>query len=263
MLRFVLLLFLSSMFLNSCAQKNGAQSDEEPRVEGEVMDELLALDSSAYRLNADTGTSYKMFLAQATDLKYIYSQAYKNAKTDSAREAVLEELGQRIERSLVQGLFPFWYGTKWDFNGISNVPGQGQIACGYFVSTTLKHLGMNVNRYKLAQQSSSVACKLLSKGDSVHRISPKDLDEFKKKTKGLKNGLYCVGLDYHVGYLLKREGKYFFIHSSYVGTDGVTIEPIEESPAFYSQTYYIAALTTNPRWLKLWLNGERLLVNGK
>ena len=42
---------------------------------------------------------------------------------------------------MTDSVFPHWMGTKWDFNGVSNVPGKGMIACGYFVSTTLKHVG--------------------------------------------------------------------------------------------------------------------------
>ena len=71
------------------------------------------------------------------------------AQSDSVMSSVLFN-------SMIDSIFPAWMGTNWDFNGTSNVPKQGEIACGYFVSTTLKHVGFNLNRYKLAQQAASV-----------------------------------------------------------------------------------------------------------
>ena len=62
---------------------------------------------------------------------------------------------------MTDSVFPDWMGTKWDFNGVSNVPGKGMIACGYFVSTTLKHIGFNLNRYKLAQQAAYTVIDVL------------------------------------------------------------------------------------------------------
>src|SRR5215212_694349 len=31
-------------------------------------------------------------------------------------------------------IIPYWIGTKWNFNGITEVPQKGSIACGYFVT---------------------------------------------------------------------------------------------------------------------------------
>ena len=55
-----------------------------------------------------------------------------------------------------QKIFPYWIGTKWDYNGYTNRPGNDKIiACGYFVSTTLKHMGFKWNRFDLAKMYSS------------------------------------------------------------------------------------------------------------
>jgi len=220
-----------------------------------IDNELITLDSIKYRLNADTQSSYMEALVHLESRRKSWLKSYQLSSTKVAKDSILLEAGKDLENTLLQSLFPFWYGTAWDFNGISNVPGEGQIACGYFVSTTLKHAGCNLNRYKVAQQSSKKACQIFSLGDSVWRIQPTDVDAFKRKTAHFADGLYCIGLDYHVGYLLKRDGRYFFIHSSYVGIDGVSIEPIEESQAFYSQVYYLSAMTGNKRFVKRWLEG--------
>ena len=59
--------------------------------------------------------------------------------------------------TLVDSIFPYWYGTEWDFNGITESPRKGEIACGYFVSTTLKHMGIRLNRYKNLTKSYSAS----------------------------------------------------------------------------------------------------------
>ena len=58
-----------------------------------------------------------------------------------------------LTRSIYNDLLPAWYGTPWDFNGTSEVPQQGKIACGYFVSTILRDAGWKVERVRLAQQA--------------------------------------------------------------------------------------------------------------
>jgi hypothetical protein len=47
------------------------------------------------------------------------------------------KIGTFIHHSLSKTIFPHWYGTVWDYNGYTNTPKNGVIACGYFVSTTL------------------------------------------------------------------------------------------------------------------------------
>ncbi len=57
-------------------------------------------------------------------------------------------------------IFPHWIGTKWDYNGYTNEPGEDKlIACGYFVSTSLKHMGFNWNRFDLAKMYSKKNCR--------------------------------------------------------------------------------------------------------
>lgn len=261
-MRFLLTSFFLTIVLQSCSGQTA-----EPMANAVAADsisvekpEALQLDSSLYHLNADTSLAYSIRILTHREIHNKWKGQFLSAGTDSARKAVLLKMGKQIEGLLVNGVFPFWYGTAWDFNGISNKPGEGQIACGYFVSTTLKHIGFKLNRYKLAQQAAKKACEVLACGDTVRRYTPADIAEFKAKTAALPDALYCVGLDYHVGYVLKRKGEWFFIHSSFLSPGTVVLERIENSAAFYSQTYYLTNLSQNPRLLKKWLLGEEIVV---
>ena len=68
----------------------------------------------------------------------------------SSKEIDLDSVCRYFDNALVNDIIPFWYGTKWSFEGHTNKPNDGEIACGYFVSTTLKDVGLNINRYHLA-----------------------------------------------------------------------------------------------------------------
>lgn len=182
-------------------------------------------------------------------------QAAKN--NDSIQKQIFEDY-------LLNEIIPYWYKTEWDFNGYTNTPGKGKIACGYFVSTTLKHMGINIDRYKLAQQNPFNEARSLALRDSVY--------EFKMKAEDLKNefiasfqeGVYFVGLDFHVGYLWFSNGELYFIHSNYINSAGVIFEYAIYSEAFLNtSTYWIAPLSTNNEFIQAWISSTPITVQTK
>src|SRR5687768_9423034 len=56
----------------------------------------------------------------------------------ASKKRLLEEAKKKFLLNIETRLFPFWEGTDWDFNGTTEVPGKGSIACGYFVTTILR-----------------------------------------------------------------------------------------------------------------------------
>ena len=131
-----------------------------------------------------------------------------------------------IHNELIECIFPRWYNTPWDYNGYTNTPKQGVIACGYFVSTTLKHIGFNLNRYDIAKMYSSAIVKVLCHNDYEVKNSYKDFSSYCSQ---LNDGLYILGLSNHVGFLSIETGEAYFIHSDYSSEKGVRKEKIEDS----------------------------------
>ena len=173
------------------------------------------------------------------------------------QKITIDSVSKYFETQLINTVIPAWYGTKWDYEGYSNTPQEGEIACGYFVSTTLKHIGVNLNRYKLAQQYSLKAVQTLAHSDSIYKFnhntsnSITELNSFKK----LQDGLYVVGLSNHIGYLLIRNNTPFFIHSTFLEPTAVCIEYAKESAAFeMSSIYYITSISKNKDLMLKWLN---------
>lgn len=76
----------------------------------------VILDNRLYKAELDSIRTNRLELKK--------KQAGKNA------------LKAAFVRQITQKVFPYWYGTKWDFNGTTEMPQEGSIACGYFVTTT-------------------------------------------------------------------------------------------------------------------------------
>ncbi|GJM33714.1 MAG: hypothetical protein DHS20C18_27150 [Saprospiraceae bacterium] len=174
-----------------------------------------------------------------------------------------DSLSTLFAELLINKIIPYWYGTKWSFEGHTSQPGKGEIACGYFVSTTLKDMGIVINRYKLAQQSPINEARTLNILQPVIEINKKSVKENIIALDSVTNeGVYFIGLDQsHVGYLLKKEGQLFLIHSNYLEARGVEIERLEISEVFsYFEKFYLAEISTNERLLEKWLAQEAVEV---
>ena len=237
------LLFIFSMLIFSCPptekKKNISKTTTLPEVE--IID--------FKKLNIDT-----------IPLQIPYSDICRKIQKE---KNTTDSLPIFLEEVLVNKIFPFWYGTPWDFNGHTDVPNEGEIACGYFVSTTLRHLGFNLNRYKLAQQLPIHEAKTLSLGESILEIKNDNFEICLEKIKtNLTEGIYFVGLDAsHVGFLLKRKKHLFFIHSNYGTPAEVIIENAEKSPVFNGfRHFYISKISTNPTLLAYWKTGKKIPI---
>ena len=111
-------------------------------------------------------------------------------------------------------LFPHWYGTKYDFNGTTETPGEGKIACGYFVTTVLRDIGVPIKRIKMAQAASETMIKNLVDEDLIQRFRKISIQKFVYEVEAMGEGLYVVGLDTHAGFLFYDGVELRMIHST-------------------------------------------------
>ncbi|MFT6921906.1 MAG: hypothetical protein ACJA1C_000904 [Crocinitomicaceae bacterium] len=192
-------------------------------------------------------------------LNFTPNGTYNATKSEVKRLRSTKNSGKDLEDYLLNKIIPHWYGTPWDFNGYTAIPNQGVIACGYFVSTTLLHAGININRYHLAQQGGTNEAKSLALNDENMRTmwGYDSLQTVMKRD--YEDGLYFVGLDHHVGYLYMKDKVLYFIHSNYID-DKVMLEKAEYSAAFQSNIYVIAEISTNEELLEKWRKGEAFMV---
>jgi len=164
---------------------------------------------------------------------------------------------------LVDKIITFWLSTPWSFEGHTTIPRQGEIACGYFVSTTLKDVGFNLDRYKFAQQLPIHEAKTLNLGKPLIEIN--DNSTAKRITllkDTLQEGIYFIGFGQsHVGYIQKKKNELFVIHSNYIDAEGVVIEKIERSEVFsYYNHIYIVEISRNKVLMKKWVDNELIQI---
>ena len=146
-----------------------------------------------------------------------------------------DNFSDTLHHHLSSSIFPQWYGVEWDYNGYTNDPSEGQIACGYFVSTTLKHIGFNLNRYDLAKQYSLSIVKSLDQDFRKFKSIEPTLEFIDSQV----DQLYVVGLSNHVGFLSKEKGKIYFVHSNYMEPVAVEKELASESEALRSSNVFV------------------------
>lgn len=170
-----------------------------------------------------------------------------------AQRVILQQARDYLLHTIPDELLPYWYGTPWDFNGYSNQPREGVIACGYFVSTPLKHIGFPINRYRVAQQAAAIIVDTLCSDKWSYRNVDRLIEDLLSKP----DELYIVGLDYHVGFLLKRGTDIHFIHSSYYDPVAVVKEDARNSLVFHSSNLYVVGpLLTENGGLSQWFFAE-------
>ena len=215
-----------------------------------------AVENTAVNVSVNSpAVSYESKLKAVAAERLKIADEYKKAANQTARKEILQRARQVFVASINDDIFPDWYGTKWDFYGTTEKPGEGKIACGYFVSTVLRDAGLKVNRVSLAQQASENIIKSLTSEPFITRYHNLSLEKFTAEIEKLGAGLYVVGLDFHVGFLYHDGAKLYFVHSSYVEPSETIKEPASASPVLRATKYRVVGKISDDDALILkWLD---------
>lgn len=180
-------------------------------------------------------------------------RSYLARRTDIDSTQKLIVAKEYFTTMLIDSVFEYWEGTTWDFNGYTATPRKGEIACGYYISTTLRDMGINLNRYKVAQQAAAVIVERVCEPSSI--ITLNGYEAFSQYYPTIEEGeLLVVGLSNHVGFLYKQNGQCYFAHSNYRGKVAVEKEKAETSAALKaSLIYVVGSITKNDYMFKKWL----------
>ena len=158
-------------------------------------------------------------------------------------------------RAVIETIIPNWMGTKWDFNGTSEIPQQGSIACGYFVTTVLRDAGLPLARVKLAQMASEQMITSLVQAKYIQRFSNVAINDFTAAVTKQGFGLYLIGLDNHTGFIYNDGDTVYFIHSSVVGTRNVQKEIAAGSWVLQQSKYKVLGkISADEKVLNKWIN---------
>lgn len=182
--------------------------------------------------------------------------AYREAS--SSQNISLKSIENKLFSTISNEFYTYWKGTTWTFTGHTETPRRGEIACGYFVTTTLRDAGFVLNRYKFAQDPSSTIINSFCEPRSIKRFTGFGrLENYLEEYSGSQ--LFIVGLDNHVGYLTLENGQAYFLHAGYTGVREVKKEKIRESDILVaSKNYMIGNLLQNEGLLKKWKTASRI-----
>lgn len=181
-------------------------------------------------------------------------------RSDANHQKTLLELSKKyIYTTLKDTIFPIWYDTRWDYNGTTQTPRNGNIACGYLVTTCLRDMGFKLERARLAQQASSNIIKSLC-GNNMHIIGHNNLKGLESYMLSKNDGIYIIGLDNHVGFIVKEGNILHAVHSNGIsGSLEVVKEPMLKCKLIQkSQAFYIGDLMANTKVIKAWIRNEKI-----
>ena len=216
--------------------------------------------ASIQRAPTRTADEYKASVAKLEAERRGLASRYESAGP-SERSTVITEARTLLSRAIYNDLFPAWYGTPWDFNGTSEIPQQGKIACGYFVSTVLRDAGWKVERVRLAQQASENIILSLTTERYVKRFRRVPIAKFVDDVTQSGPGVYIVGLDIHVGFIVNTGDEVHFIHSSYVDPYTVVKEKAIESLILAGSNYRVLGnVLADDGLIGNWLTGKAIFT---
>jgi hypothetical protein len=229
----LLVLLISILFLTNCAAQSKPQTIENTSV-------TISNESYAEKL--------KSIESKRLELAAEYRQSPN-------KKVVLERAQKVLVSSIYNDIFPAWYGTDWDFYGTTETPREGKIACGYFVTTVLRDAGVKVQRVSLAQQASENIIKSLTIATFIKRFHNAKIENFVADIENQGEGLYIVGLDNHVGFILHDGSEVWFIHSSYGEPSEVVKEKALGSAILSSSKYRVLGkISADNQFILKWLN---------
>ena len=123
------------------------------------------------------------------------------------------------------------------------------------MTTVLRDAGVRLNRVSLAQQASENIIKSLTTEPNIQRFRNATLENFVKEVRKTGVGLYLVGLDFHVGFILHDGAEIYFIHASYVEPSEVIREKADGSAVLASSKYrVIGKISGDDQFIVKWLN---------
>jgi len=207
---------------------------------------------SFFSCNAQEKKEYTSFLNEINVMRDSYESQYK-VSNEAEKKEIIINARTYITSKLATELFPYWYGTEWDFNGTTRTPQDGKIACGYFVTNILTDVGFNIPRVKWAQSASEVFIKKLSYGD-IQRFSNKPIVTVEQHLLKSGDGLYLVGLDSHTGFIYVKGDQIRFIHADYYEPEiGVVSEEIDSHSPIRDSNYRVIGKLMSDEMIIAWI----------
>lgn len=246
-------------FLIACTWNAGGLFGQ---ITGEQFQDLIdnyKVSTSSARVN------YRSSLDTVQSKQREYGSAYLQSDP-AGREELRSEARSCLTERLLMDIAPAWDRTPWTFNGYSSTPGQGSIACGWYVQRLMEDLGFTFSKRRsqqpyFAQNWPKTMVEGLDRegAEIIYRIG--EAQETDSLFMARDAGIYIIGFAYsgmdsgaHVGFLLNTREELYVLHSM----GRVELVPAIEEPWYYSSQFYYLGEVFNHRVMDCWLRDEPL-----
>jgi hypothetical protein len=224
----------------------------------------LPADSEELAAEPDALARHDAALLEIASEREALAARYQQATT--AEQATIRAQARRLlEDTIIEELFPAWLGMPWGMGSDSTAtrphePGM-KVGCSYFVTSVLLSVGVQLeNRFTFAQAPAiHIQRSLAPDQDSLHRYFSIPAERLRDHIAALGDGLYIIGLDTHVGFVVVRDKEVRFVHASYTEDRVVSDELLVESTAIANSRpkgYFVTPLFQDGRLVDLWLRGQ-------
>jgi len=186
-----------------------------------------------------------------------FKTRYRQAISGEEKNEIIQESKDYIFKYLTERIFPAWYGTEWDFNGTTRTPGEGKIACGTFVVYTLQDAGFKIPSGMAKQPAENIIKNLIAPSGIRRFSNSAPMERILGWIESKGESLFIVGLDIHVGFIIYKNDKITFCHSSYYNPPlkVVNQDAMERSPLTDSR-YRVVGKILDDKMMKKWINSE-------
>ncbi len=107
----------------------------------------------------------------------------------------------------------YWYGTLWSSDGDCREPNSGHISGGYFVCSVLRDLGYRFDVDKMARQDPARIVEAFCRKTDMAWSTGRSFGELEDYIKNAGKGVFLLGLDNNVGFIVYDWGI-SFVHSN-------------------------------------------------
>lgn len=247
----------------ACGGEEGSPPREAPAPEVEA--QAPTVEEAPEDTRAKAIERHDAALVELAKTREALASRYEQAGTSAERGEIRAEARRALEDTIVEDLFPAWLGMPWGMGKDSTATRphepEMKVGCSYFVTSVLISAGVELeNRFTFAQAPAIHIQRSLAPGDDqLHTHFSIPATKLRDRIASLGEGLYIIGLDTHVGFVVVRAGEVRFVHASYTGARVVTDEPLAEAKAIHNSRpkgYFVTPLFQDGRLVDMWLRGQ-------
>ncbi len=217
---------------------------------------LPALDAAASEIDA-LRNGYASTKREIAARREAFAARYREAASDEEKRKVIQGAREYLFDALTEKILPAWLGTPWDYNGTTRTPGEGKIACGTLVVYALQDAGFKIPSKMSRQPSENIIKNLIGSSDLGRFWNSAPMEKVLGWVRSKGEGIYIVGLDIHVGFILYKNDAIAFFHSSYYNPPRMVVrqDPMERSPLTDSKYRVMGKILTDGMVMK-WISGQ-------